>query len=149
MARRTVWLAAGVAMGAGSTLWAERKVRRAVEQAAARMQPESLAAEAGRATRRAALGAGRATRKAAGAASGRVRDAVASGRDEMRRREEELWADLAARSALPVADVPVVELPGAAGRVDRVGGPADPAGGGTGSSRTGHGRRRRPSRLAR
>ena len=138
-------------MGAGSTLWAERKVRRAVEQAAARMQPESLAAEAGRATRKAALGAGRATRKVAEAASGRVRDAVASGRDEMRRREEELWADLAARGALPAAHVPLVELPGDAGRPDRVGGPADRVGGGSASARTarGPGRRRRPSRLAR
>ena len=138
-------------MGAGSTLWAERKVRRAVEQAAARMQPESLAAEAGRATRKAALVAGRATRKAAEAASGRVRDAVASGRDEMRRREEELWADLAARGALPAADVPVIELPGDAGPAERIGGRADLAGGGSASARQarGQGRRRRPSRLAR
>ncbi len=148
MARRTVWLATGLAVGAGSTLWAERKVRRVVEQAAARIQPESLAAEAGRATRKVAADAGRATRRAAGAASDRVRDALTSGRDEMRRREEELWADLVARGAVPAPEVPAPAEPAGAPAVgDSGAAPADrraPVG-----RRTGSGRRRRPSRLAR
>jgi hypothetical protein len=42
MPKRTFWLVTGVAIGAGSTLWAERKVRRAVQEAAARLQPDAL-----------------------------------------------------------------------------------------------------------
>jgi hypothetical protein len=42
---------------------------------------------------------GRSARQAAGSAGGRVRDAVASGKGEMLRREEELWAELAAPGA--------------------------------------------------
>jgi hypothetical protein len=86
MARRTFWLAAGVAIGAGSSLWVERKVRRTLSEAAARLQPDALVAEVGRSARDAAASAG-----------GRLRDALASGHGEMQRREEELWAELAAR----------------------------------------------------
>ncbi len=78
----------GVVAGAGSALWAERKVRRTIEQAAARMQPESLAAEVGRSARQAAGTAGR-----------RVREAVDSGRSEKQRRESELWEQLAPSGA--------------------------------------------------
>jgi hypothetical protein len=84
--KRTFWLVTGAALGAGSSLWAERKVRRTVQSAAARLQPDSLAVEVGRSAR-----------QVAGNAGGRVRDAVSSGRDEMQRREEELWAELAAQ----------------------------------------------------
>jgi hypothetical protein len=55
-----------------------------VQQAAARLQPDTLVAEMGRTAR-----------QAAESASERMREALASGRDEMQRREEELWADLA------------------------------------------------------
>ncbi len=86
MPKRTFWLVTGVGLGAGSSLWAERQVRRTVQQAAARLQPDALVVEVGRSAR-----------QVAGSAGGRVRDAVSSGRDEMQRREEELWAELAAQ----------------------------------------------------
>lgn len=86
MPKRIFWLTAGAAIGAGSSLWAERKVRRSVQQAAARLQPDALVVEVGRSAR-----------QVAGTAGDRVRDAVSSGRDEMQRREEELWAELAAQ----------------------------------------------------
>jgi succinyl-CoA synthetase alpha subunit len=86
MAKRTFWLVTGVAIGTGSTLWAERKVRRTVQQAAARLQPDALVVEVGRSAR-----------QVAGSAGDRVREAVWSGRDEMERHEEELWAELASR----------------------------------------------------
>jgi hypothetical protein len=87
--KRTFWLVTGAAIGAGSSLWAERRVRRTVQQATARLQPDALVVEVGRSAR-----------QAAGNAGGRVRDAVVSGRDEMQRREEELWAELAAQGAV-------------------------------------------------
>ena len=90
MPKRTFWLITGAALGAGSSLWAERKVRRTVQQAAAKLQPDALAVEVGRSAR-----------QAAGTATDRVRDAVSSGRDEMQRREEELWAELAAQGVDP------------------------------------------------
>ncbi len=105
MPKRTFWLVTGAALGAGSSLWAERRVRRTVQQAAARLQPDALVVEVGRTAR-----------QVAGSAGGRVRDAVASGRDEMQRREEELWADLAAQgvatdpAALAAAPVPPPSL---------------------------------------
>jgi len=86
MARRSLWLATGVAIGVGSSLWMERKVRRTVSQVTARLQPDALVAEVGRSARGVATDAG-----------DRVRGAISSGRSEMLRREEELWAELAAR----------------------------------------------------
>ncbi|MGH9080599.1 MAG: hypothetical protein ACRDYE_11110 [Acidimicrobiales bacterium] len=83
MPKRTFWLVTGAAMGAGTSLWAERRVRRSVQQVAARLQPDALVA-----------GVGRSARQVAESAGVRVRDALSSGRDEMQRREEELWADL-------------------------------------------------------
>ena len=90
MPKRTFWLVTGAAIGAGSSLWAERKVRQAVQQAAARLQPDAIVVEVGRSAR-----------QVAGTAGGRVRDAVSTGRDEMQRREEELWAELAAQGVEP------------------------------------------------
>jgi hypothetical protein len=90
MPKRTFWLATGVAVGAGSTLWAERKVRRTWHEAAARLQPDAIVVEVGRSARQVAAGAG-----------DRVRDAVWSGREEMQRREEELWSELAAQDRGP------------------------------------------------
>ena len=86
MPKRTFWLATGVALGAGSSLWAERKVRRSVQQAAARLQPDTVVAEVGRSARQVAGTAGE-------PGAGRR----GTGRDEMLRREEELWAELAAQ----------------------------------------------------
>jgi hypothetical protein len=101
--RRTFWLVAGVAVGTGSTLWAERKVRRTWEQTAARLQPDAIVVEVGRSAR-----------QAAGSAGGRLRDAVTSGRSEMLRREEELWAELASQagveSEFPIARNPTGRL---------------------------------------
>ncbi len=97
MPKRTFWLVTGAAIGAGSSLWAERRVRRTVQQAAARLQPDALVIEVGRSAR-----------QVAGSAGSRMREAVTSGRDEMQRREEELWADLAAQGvAGPVGDPPM------------------------------------------
>jgi hypothetical protein len=92
MPRRTFWLVTGVAIGAGSSLWMEHKVRRTFQEAAARLHPDALVSEVGRSARDAAAGAG-----------DRVRDAFSSGRNEMQRREEELWAELAARGASAAA----------------------------------------------
>ena len=77
MPKRTFWLVTGAAIGAGSSLWAERRVRRTVQQAAARLQPDALVVEVGRSARQAAGGAG-----------DRLREALSSGRQEMMRREE-------------------------------------------------------------
>jgi hypothetical protein len=101
MPKRTFWLVTGAVIGAGSSLWAERKVRRTVEQAAAKLQPDALVAEVGRSAR-----------QVAGSAADRVRDAMSVGRDEMQRREEELWADLAAQG---VEGTPPVAAPAVAG----------------------------------
>ena len=90
MPKRTFWLMTGVAVGAGSTLWAERKVRQTWQQTTARLQPDAIVVEVGRSAR-----------QVAGSAGDRVRDAVSSGRDEMLRREEELWAELAAAGVEP------------------------------------------------
>ncbi len=90
MPKRTFWLVTGAALGAGSSLWAERRVRRTVHQAAARLQPDALVAEVGRSAR-----------QVAGGAADRLREAVSSGREEKQRREEELWAELAARGDRP------------------------------------------------
>jgi hypothetical protein len=105
--KRTFWLVTGAAIGAGSSLWAERRVRRTVQQAAARLQPDALVVEVGRSARQVADSAGF-----------RMRDAVASGRHEMQRREEELWADLAAQGVgadlstpIPTPTVVPAELP--------------------------------------
>ncbi|MGO8871491.1 MAG: hypothetical protein ACLQPH_08855 [Acidimicrobiales bacterium] len=96
--KRTFWLLTGAALGAGSSLWAERKVRRTVQQAAARLQPDAIVVEVGRSARH-----------VAGSAGDRMRDAVSSGRSEMQRREEELWAELAAQGvehAAPARSTP-------------------------------------------
>ncbi len=90
MPKRTFWLMTGMAVGAGSTLWAERKVRQTWQQTTARLQPDAIVVEVGRSAR-----------QVAGSAGDRVRDAVSSGRDEMLRREEELWAELAAPGVEP------------------------------------------------
>jgi len=112
MPKRTFWLMTGVAVGAGSTLWAERKVRQTLQQTAARLQPDALVVEVGRSAR-----------QVAGNAGDRVRDAVSSGRDEMLRREEELWAELAAQGVEP--ERPILVSPAQGSNTDT---PAVPGG---------------------
>ena len=85
MPRRTAWLVTGAVAGAASSLYAERKLRRTLEAASARLQPDALVTEVGRSARQAARTTG-----------GRVREAIATGRSTMQRREQELWADLEA-----------------------------------------------------
>jgi hypothetical protein len=93
MPKRTFWLTAGVALGAGSTLWAERRVRRTIEQTAAKLAPDALVTEVGRTARHVAESAG-----------DRFRDAYSEGRDQMHRHEEELWSGLAERGIALSAD---------------------------------------------
>jgi hypothetical protein len=139
--KRTFWLATGVALGAGSSLWVERRVRRTVQEAAARLQPDALV-----------VGMGRSARQVAGSAGGRVRDALASGRGEMRRREEELWAELAAQGiATDLSAVPAPPGPAPAASSEALVAPARPDGRVRRASRTGRRKRSRvksPSHLA-
>jgi hypothetical protein len=109
MPKRTFWLTAGVALGAGSTLWAERRVRRTIEETAAKLAPDALVAEVGRTARHVAESTG-----------DRFRDAYSAGRDQMLRREEELWSNLSNRGIpLPADGRPTQATPaspaGAAG----------------------------------
>ncbi len=128
MPKRTFWLATGVAVGAGSTLWAERKVRRTWQEAAARLQPDAIVVEVGRSARQVAVGAG-----------DRVRDAVSSGREEMQRREEELWAELAAQGTgtEPPPHVPSDRPSSDSRRADTAPAGTRPARSGTRPARTG------------
>jgi hypothetical protein len=104
--RRPTWLAAGVVLGVGGTLWAEQRLRRRVRQAVQRLSPEQVAGGAVDSVRQ--LG-------------DRVRVAVETGRQERERRETELRDDLAdrwaPRHARPPARRPVTSAPaGAWGR---------------------------------
>ena len=163
MAKRTFWLVTGVALGAGSSLWAERRVRRTVQEAQARLQPDALVAEVGRSAKR-----------AAGLAGERMRDAVTAGRSEMKDHEERLWDELAARGIEPpdgaVGELPTpadggrgatagpaadgsVPVDGRSATVDRshggrrspVADPASPVAASTTTGRSGRARRRRNS----
>jgi hypothetical protein len=97
MPKRTFWLVTGVAIGAGSSMWAERRVRRTLQEAAARLQPDALAVTVAHGAQQAATAAARTARVGAKTAGGRVRQAVNEGRGEMQRREEEIWAELSQR----------------------------------------------------
>ncbi|MGO9455480.1 MAG: hypothetical protein ACLP62_00330, partial [Acidimicrobiales bacterium] len=76
MMRRPVWLAAGMALGVGGTLWAEQRVRRAARRAAGRLAPEQVVAGARQSVRQ---------------VGDRVRSAVDAGREARATREAELW----------------------------------------------------------
>jgi hypothetical protein len=77
--RRAMWLGTGAALGAGATVWTQRRVGRL----ASRLRPGSIAGEmSARVDRR---------RRALG---GRVRDALDDGRAQARRREDEIWSDI-------------------------------------------------------
>ncbi len=73
---RPTWLAAGVVVGVGGTIWAEQRVRRRLRRVVDRLTPAHVAGEAAGSARQ--VGA-------------RVRVAVATGREERSRREAELW----------------------------------------------------------
>ncbi len=77
--RRPLWLGAGVALGVGGTLWAERRVRRTVRRATDRLTPQYATTRA---------------RARAAELGDRVRGALAEGRSARDRREAELWGDL-------------------------------------------------------
>ncbi len=141
MPRRSVWLMTGVVAGAASSLYAERKLRRTVEAASARLQPDALVAEVGRTARQAAVSTG-----------GRLREAVASGREEKRRRELELWAELQADGRGANPDGPSHRSPTApdvAADVDPEASDVTPVGGPdhTSTRRARRAARRSPSRL--
>jgi hypothetical protein len=101
--RRPVWLAAGMALGVGGTLWAEQRVRRGLRRATERLTPEHVAAEA---------------RASARQLGGRVRDAVDAARQAHDTREAELWEDLDAGRLppMPVGEDRWVRLPGTVAR---------------------------------
>jgi len=79
MMRRPLWLAAGVALGAGGTMWTRRRFERLTR----RLERRTVAADLVSLADRSAHGA-----------MGRVRDAVDAGRDAARRREDHLWHEL-------------------------------------------------------
>jgi len=144
MARRSVWLVTGVVAGAASSLYAERKLRRTLEAASARLQPDALVA-----------GVGRTARQAARSTGGRVREAVATGRSEMQRREQEIWAGLATPDGMAPPDAPVADTTLATGSVESgtvepsgtPGPEGDPAHGGRGRGRGRTRTRKSPSHL--
>lgn len=99
MVKRPMWLAAGLVIGAGGTLWAERRVRAGARRLMDRLSPEHVTAGSWGTARK--LG-------------GRVREAVDAGRAERGRREEELWQELGARLG-PPADRSPLRPPGGRG----------------------------------
>jgi len=96
--RRPLWVATGVVIGVGGTLWAEQRVRRGLQQAADRLTPRHIAAGA---------------RDSVRGVGSRVRGALEAARDERARTEAELWEGLD-RGAAPAA-------PGRSGRAVRTG----------------------------
>jgi hypothetical protein len=50
MLKRPLWLATGVAVGVGGTLWAEQRIRRATKDLSARLAPDHAVRSAARAT---------------------------------------------------------------------------------------------------
>ncbi|MDA8294728.1 MAG: hypothetical protein M0040_10310 [Actinomycetota bacterium] len=153
MPRRSAWLAVGVVLGAGSSLWAERALRRTVQRTAAAVQPDAVVRQVGRAAR-----------DAAEAAGARVAEAVDAGRQAMHRREDELWAGLSAAGhgdrhevmgeTMGRQTVDRGGLRSDAGRPETVGGPGASAADASwreavGGSDRGWGRRTRPARQGR
>jgi hypothetical protein len=101
--RRPLWLATGVVVGVGGTLWTQQRVRKVIDQAQARLSPEHM------------------VRGAARSAQGipaRVRAANAAAAEERRRRERELRERFAhPRGEAAAPDLAVIGRPRtAAGR---------------------------------
>ena len=83
---RPRWMAAGVVVGVGGTIWAEQRVRRRIRRVVDRLTPAHVVADAASSARQ---------------AGARVREAVATGREERDRREVELWEQLLEEPARP------------------------------------------------
>jgi len=81
--KRAVWFSAGAAIGAGGTVWARRRV----ESISKRMRSGELTGDVVAMVDRRAQRAAR-----------RVRGAVDAGREEARRREDQLWRELEVRA---------------------------------------------------
>ncbi|MGC8472234.1 MAG: hypothetical protein ACP5PM_08085 [Acidimicrobiales bacterium] len=94
MVRRPLWLGAGIALGVGGTLWAERRVRRQVRRAASLLSPVVAGSEVVQAARE---------------VGSTMRDALDVARAERRRREAELWR----RIGEPRGELEAVHLVGA------------------------------------
>jgi hypothetical protein len=91
-------MAAGVAVGVGGTIWAERRVRTGVQRALDRLQPTRVA---------------EGVTSSARDVGARVHGAIAAGRDERSRREAELWRQLRGERA------PVLTVAGTPPRTER------------------------------
>jgi len=90
--KKVVWFAAGAAAGAGGTIYAGKKVKRAAQEAAEKLKPVNVAKSA-------AGSAGRAGRS--------VVDAIKEGRVAAAEREAQLKAERDAKLANP-ADAPAI-----------------------------------------
>ncbi|MHB8318315.1 MAG: hypothetical protein ACYDEP_03645 [Acidimicrobiales bacterium] len=77
--KRPIWFTSGVVVGVGGTIWAERRVRKIVEETTARLSTEHALELA---------------RSRIHGARDRVRNAIDAGRDEIDRREEQLRGEL-------------------------------------------------------
>ena len=75
MLKRLLWLTIGLSIGFGTSYWTVRYVRRTLE----RLTPERLVDGAGRMAR---------------GLTSEIKAAAGEGREAMRRREAELWAEL-------------------------------------------------------
>ena len=83
MVKRAVWFSAGAAIGAGGSMWARRRV----ESLSRRVRTGELTGDVVSILDRRAQSAAR-----------RFRRAVDAGREEARRREDQLWRDLEMRA---------------------------------------------------
>jgi hypothetical protein len=90
MMLRARWFTAGVLVGAAGTVWAERRVRARVRQAADRLRPTHVAEEVSSSARDVQT---------------RVQRAIEVGRDERARREQELQRRYGAGADLRVTSV--------------------------------------------
>ncbi|MGH9082164.1 MAG: hypothetical protein ACRDY3_07650 [Acidimicrobiales bacterium] len=79
MLKRLRWLGTGALLGVGGALWTRRRLVRRLDRAVSVVVPGGLSGDVAVAARQ---------------AGARVRAAVEAGRDERRRREAELWAQL-------------------------------------------------------
>ena len=82
MIRRPLWLAAGAALGAGGTVWAQRRIGRLTR----RVRPTAVATGIAAAVERTKTGT-----------TERVRGAIEAGRADAQRRQDDLWRDLTPR----------------------------------------------------
>jgi hypothetical protein len=83
MKRRAIWVGMGAALGAGASVWARRRVELVAERMRTENAKTNVIAIVNRRAKRAAQ---------------RMRRAVAAGRDDARRREDELWQELEVRA---------------------------------------------------